>query len=74
MWAPHQTPEPVEKIKKAQWSEENTRITQDVVNKLEQTWKANNHVTGIQNTDANISIEMAMKRFKQLDPKVRLPW
>lgn len=70
MWSPHQTPEPVEKIRKARWSIQNTANTQAVVDELEIERKALRRVTG--NSKVVEAMTTAVKRFCELDPAVKL--
>lgn len=69
MWGPRSEPPAVEKIRKAQWTVENTRATQAIVNKLV-TCREALAVVGQQGytTDA---IDAAIERFKVLDAQVK---
>ena len=75
MWAPHETPEPVEKIKpsRAKLTTENTKHTQRAVDRLV---KAREHLlaVGLHNGDVVHSIAAALKRFHELDPNVVIPF
>ncbi len=66
MWAPHQTPAPVEKIRKGQWSKQNTIETQKVLSELLILRDA---MVAIGFTYRGIDVvDRAIRRFKQLDP------
>lgn len=72
MWSPPFTQEPVEKIRKAQWTVENTRETQKVVDELVDQYAAAMKVFGHRNSLC-YALKMAVLRFKQLDPAVTFP-
>lgn len=68
MWSPHSEPEPIEKIRKAQWTVENTRKTQQVVNGLVQASRSLRNLHG--RTALVDVIELAIQRFREMDPGV----
>jgi hypothetical protein len=70
MYSPHQTPEPIEKIRKAQWTVENTRHTQAVVDRLIMSRIALKAV-GNEKSEVSAAISAAIARFQELDPKVK---
>ncbi len=72
MYGLRDTPEPIEKIRKAQWTVENTRATQASVDGLNHLREAM-RLLGLKGSALD-AVTNAMKRFKVLDPKVRLPW
>jgi hypothetical protein len=73
MWGPHFEPEPIEKIRKAQWSAENTAETQRVVDRLV-TLREAMRVTSGDKTPAISALSAAIERFKQLDRNVTTDW
>lgn len=72
MWAYGETPPPIEKIRKPQWTAENTARTQAVVNHLAIGMEALQMVFG-KACPAVGNMRVALKRFKELDPGVKLP-
>lgn len=72
MWAPHHTPEPIEKIK-TRWTADNTERTQAAVNRLV---KAREHLRGcgMQNSEVVWAIERALTRFHEIDPQIVIPF
>ncbi len=71
MYAPHQTPEPVEKIK-AKWTVQNTEKTQAAVNDLHDARRTLIRVVGHNNATVD-AMRRAIQRFKAMDPQVVLP-
>lgn len=69
MWSPIKQ-EAVEKIRKAQWSVENTRATQAIVNKLVTVREALKVLTGC-NGPIPLVLDEVVARFIALDPKVK---
>jgi hypothetical protein len=66
MYGPRDAPEPIEKIRKAQWTVENTRATQVVVDRLII------HAAALRNLGLNDAVvQCAIHRFAALDPKVK---
>lgn len=70
MWSLGSTPEPIEKIRKASWTVENTRKTQNVVNELTAARIALKRVVG--NSYVVDAIDAAIVRFRQLDKGVKI--
>lgn len=73
MYGLRDTPAPIEKIRKAQWTVENTRRTQGIVDELQRARDALEWF-GLKKSPVDSRMKLAMERFKELDPKVRLPW
>lgn len=71
MWSPRITTEAAEKIRKAQWTKENTAKTQAIVDRLEHIRKCMKDVSGESN--AQVTIKDAIKRFAQMDKGVKVP-
>lgn len=69
MHGPPDHREPVEKIRKAQWTVENTRATQRVVDELVAVRDACESLFG-RSSRAVQAFEVAIVRLIQLDPKV----
>lgn len=69
MWSSPQEQEPIEKIRKAQWTAENTDRTQAVVNDLllAYDWA---RFAGRADSTLCICLRDALRRLKQLDPGV----
>lgn len=72
MTSPPITPEAAEKIRKAQWTKENTAKTQKVVNNL---LILNGAIVMLFGDGSNVSrsLNQAIKRFMELDKGVELP-
>ncbi len=74
MYSPRDEPPAIEKIRKPQWTVENTRATQAVVDELVRVGDAIRTVIGRPSTGLSSptmdAIEGAITRFMQLDPKV----
>jgi hypothetical protein len=72
MWAPHQTPGPIEKIK-TRWTPENTARTQATIARLVD---ARRHLRGmgLYNGDVVDAIEAALTRFHELDAETVIPF
>lgn len=71
MYGPHYEPAPIEKIRKPQWSAENTKKTQGIVDDLyalRQMLHAFNS-TGNE-SEAVRMVRRAIQRLKTLDPNV----
>lgn len=76
MWANPQNQKPIEKIRKAQWSTENTAKTQEAVDALHKIDVAVDEIFGHQQQFAlnvQAKLRFAMERFRQLDGGVVLP-
>lgn len=73
MWSPGYTPEPIEKIRKPQWTVENTVKTQIVVNRLNDTRRAIIAVSG-HNSEAVHAIQAALRRFHELGSQLVIPF
>lgn len=69
MWSAPQRQEPIEKIRKAQWTVENTRQTQGVVDQLGKVFAALK-VLGLDDTYMGRTVTRAVERFKALDPRI----
>lgn len=65
---PYQKPE-IEKIRKAQWSKENTAKTQAVVGKLSEAYEYMVFM-GHERSKMAVAVKEAIERFQQLDPNV----
>jgi hypothetical protein len=68
MWSPRDTPPPIEKIRKPQWTVENTRKTQAVVDSLATLREAarflgQDGIVGV--------VDQAIERFRALDPSLK---
>lgn len=72
MWNIGDTPPAIEKIRKPQWTAENTAKTQKAVNRLHVGAKALEMVFG-GNCPAVYDMRQAIDRFVQLDPGVKVP-
>jgi hypothetical protein len=70
MWANPQHQKPIEKIRKAQWTPENTAQTQIVVDRLDWVYGV---LEGIGAETAAKDVRAAMERFRLLDGGVVLP-
>lgn len=72
MWTP--PPSPREKIRKAQWTAENTRRTQRVVDQLVQMEKGLALLNGSRQRDGVMQVlHDAANRFAELDKGVKVP-
>ena len=71
MWGPRDEPPPVERVRKAQWTVENTRKTQEVVDRLLKAKTALIVVLG-KNSLAVHAMTEAVERFRVLDPNVKV--
>lgn len=71
MYGPTYEPEPIEKIRKAQWTVENTRATQAVVDTLIAVRAGIKIVLGGHGGNVERALTQAIDRFKQLDPGVK---
>jgi hypothetical protein len=70
VYGPSYEPPPIEKVRKAQWTVENTRATQKVIDELGKLQQAVELLIGRQPA---ATIEAAIRRFKVLDPGVKFP-
>lgn len=71
MWGPHHEPPPIEKIRKAQWTPENTAKTQAVVNDLFALKQLVLHFA--EESRLTRVMQRAIDRFVELDREVKLP-
>lgn len=72
MYGLRDTPEPIEKIRKPQWTVENTRATQAVVDRLCAVRSALRVIAGDRDIGGVVhAINLAVARFEKLDPKVK---
>lgn len=69
MWSQPQKQEPIEKIRKAQWTAENTAKTQAAVDELLQmhSWLV---FSGDKNSAMCRGLVLAIQRFKQMDQTI----
>lgn len=78
MYSPIDTPPPVEKIHKAQWTVENTRTTQAIVDRLALQIRSLDVLFAAKHSPGRFggtreALRDAMHRFQQLDPKIEIP-
>lgn len=73
MWGPTYEPEPIEKIRKPQWTVENTRHTQEVVTQLRVAVDAYQRTLGTQSNMPFVvrAMREAIERLCALDPRVK---